>query len=120
MASFLHELRLAARTVQRRPLTSCLVVVMLALGLGLNTALFAVVESVLLRPMPYDEADRVVMLWTGRSPDGTGGVNSYPDYADWARSSRSFSALATYNISFGTLTGAGDPEEIYGTVVSSE
>ena len=120
MPSVTLELRFALRTIVRRPFTSAVAVVMLGLGLGFNTALFAVVEAVLLRPLPYDRADRLVMLWTKRDPSSPGGVNSYPDYADWQRGSKSFSALAVYNLSFGTLTGAGDPEEINGTVVSPE
>ena len=60
------------------------------------------------------------MLWTGRNPDGTGSVNWYADYLAWKEQSHSFESLATYNISFATLTDAGDPEEIGGSVVSPE
>src|SRR5262245_14834346 len=120
MPSLVRELRFALRAIVRRPFTSAVAVLMLGLGLGFNTALFAVVEAVLLRPLPYNHPERLVLVWTGRSPDGTGGVNSYPDYADWKQASKSFSALAVYNISFGTLTGSGDPEEINGTTVSPE
>ncbi len=108
------------RGLWRRPGFTLAVALMLAVGLGFNTALFAVVQSVLLRPLPYVQPDRIVMLWTGRNPDGTGGVNSYADYLDWKARAHSFESLATYNISFGTLTGAGDPEEIGGSVVSPE
>ena len=74
----------------------------------------------LLRPLPYQQPDRIMMLWTGRNPDGTGGVNSYADYLSWKEQNHTFESLATYNISFGTLTDAGDPEEISGATVSPE
>ena len=120
LSTLLHELWVGIRSISRWPFTSSIAILMLALGLGFNTALFAVVEAVLLRPLPYAEADRVVLLWTGRSPDGARGVNSYPDFLDWRDTSRSFESLAAYNISFGTLTGRGDPEELHGSAVSPD
>jgi putative ABC transport system permease protein len=93
---------------------------MLALGIGFNTALFAVVDAVLFTPLPYRSPDRVVMLWTGRNADGTGGVSSYADFLIWKQSAKSFDSIATFNISVGTLTGAGDPEELGGAVVTPE
>lgn len=110
----------AVRAHVRRPGFASAAVVMLALGLGFNTALFAVVKSVLLTPLPFPNPDRLVMLWTGRNPDGTGGVNSYADLVTWRERSQSFDALATYNISFMTLVRDGDAEEIHGSVVSPE
>ena len=110
----------ALRGLIRRPGFTLAIGLMLAVGLGFNTALFAVVQSVLLRPLPYVKPDRIMMLWTGRNPDGTGSVNSYADYLAWKEQSHSFESLATYNISFATLTDAGDPEEIGGSVVSPE
>jgi predicted permease len=60
------------------------------------------------------------MLWTGHNPDGTGGVNSYADLLDWRARAQSFEALAAYNISFMTMTGVGDPEEVHGATVTPE
>ena len=120
MSGFGSDVTTALRGLIRRPGFTLAIGLMLAVGLGFNTALFAVVQSVLLRPLPYVKPDRIVMLWTGRNPDGTGGVNSYADYLTWKEQSHSFESLATYNISFATLTDAGDPEEIGGSVVSPE
>ncbi len=120
MSGFGSDVVTAVRGLIRRPGFTLAIGLMLAVGLGFNTALFAVVQSVLLRPLPYVKPDRIMMLWTGRNPDGTGGVNSYPDYLTWKEQSHSFESLATYNISFATLTDAGDPEEIGGSVVSPE
>lgn len=120
MSGFGSEVVTALRSLIRRPGFTLAIGLMLAVGLGFNTALFAVVQSVLLRPLPYVKPDRIMMLWTGRNPDGTGGVNSYADYLSWKEQSHSFESLATYNISFATLTDAGDPEEVGGSVVSPE
>src|SRR6476646_8719298 len=120
MSGFGSDVVTALRGLIRRPGFTFAIGLMLAVGLGFNTALFAVVQSVLLRPLPYVKPDRIMMLWTGRNPDGTGSVNSYADYLTWKEQSHSFESLATYNISFATLTDAGDPEEIGGSVVSPE
>ena len=120
MSGFGSDVVTALRGLIRRPGFTLAIGLMLAVGLGFNTALFAVVQSVLLRPLPYVKPDRIMMLWTGRNPDGTGSVNWYADYLAWKEQSHSFESLATYNISFATLTDAGDPEEIGGSVVSPE
>jgi predicted permease len=120
MSGLVSDFITAMRSIWRRPGFTLAVGVMLAVGLGFNTALFAVVQSVLLRPLPYAAPDRIMMLWTGRNPDGTGSVNSYADYLDWKAQSHTFESLATYNISFATITGEGDPEELGGSVVSPE
>lgn len=120
MRTLLDDLATAIRSHVRRPGLILLAAPILALGLGFNTALFAVVHAVVLRPLPYVDPDRVVMVWTGRNPDGSGSVNSYADYAEWKARSHSFESLATYNISFGTIDDGGDPEEVSGAVVSPE
>ena len=72
------------RTIVRRPLFSAGVIAMLAVGLGFNTALYAVVESAFLRPLPYDQPARIAFVWYGLSGDGAGQVNSYADYEETA------------------------------------
>ena len=114
MSGVLADFVSTIRGLVRRPAFALSVSSMLAVGLGFNSALFAVVQSVLLKPLPYANPDRLTMLWTGRNPDGTGGVNSYGDFVTWQQQSHSFSSLATYNISFGTLSDGGDPEEVGG------
>lgn len=120
MSGLWKDLSWAARGLWRRPGFTLLAAGMLALGLGFNTALFAVVHAVVLKPLPYANADRIMMLWTGRNPDGSGGVNSWMDYADWKAQSKSFESLATYNIAMSTLTEAGDPEELGGATVTPD
>jgi putative ABC transport system permease protein len=118
MRRFGDDLLTAARSLRRRAGFSGLAAAMLATGLGFNTALFSVVQAVLLKPLPYRQPDRIAMLWSGRHPDGAGVVTSYADFVDWTVRSRSFDGLATYNIAFGTITGDGDPEEVGGATVS--
>ena len=120
MAAIIEDLTTAIRGHFRRPGLILLGAPMLAVGIGFNTALFAVVHEIVLRPLPYFEPDRVVMLWTGRNPDGSGSVDAYADFLEWKARSKSFESLATYNIGFGTLANGGDPEEIGGAVVSPE
>jgi putative ABC transport system permease protein len=114
------DLLSAVKIHRRRPGFVVIAALMLAVGLGFNTALFAVVHAVILRPLPYAQPERIAMLWTGRNPDGSGGVDSYRDYLDWKERSRAFENLAIFNISFATLTDGGDPEEVGGSVVSPE
>src|SRR5262245_35119812 len=121
IAMWWEDVIAAIRGLVRRPGPALSAASMLAIGLGFNIALFAVVDAVLLTPLPYREPDRLVMLWTGRNADGTGGVNSYADMLDWRAGATTMETIAAYNISFGTLTAAGgDPEEINGSVVSPE
>lgn len=118
LAGLWHSVRAGWRSVTSRPGFSFGIVVMLALGLGFNVALYAIAESALLRPLPHHDPGRVVFLWQGLWPDGDGKVNSVLDYEDFAARSRSFSSLAAFNISFAPLTGGDTPEQINGSLVT--
>jgi putative ABC transport system permease protein len=119
MSAFVMDLMWAARGLWRRPGFTIAAAAMLAIGLGFNTALFAVVNAVVLRPLPYPQADQIVMVWTGLNPDGTGANNSYADYLSWKERTHSLD-LAAYNVAFGTFTDESDPEQLGGAVVSPE
>ncbi|HET9368973.1 MAG TPA: ABC transporter permease [Vicinamibacterales bacterium] len=119
IAMWWEDVIAALRGLVRRPGPALSAASMLAIGLGFNIALFAVVDAVLLTPLPYRDPDRLVMLWTGRNADGTGGVNSYADVLDWRAGATTMEGIAAFNISFGTLAG-DDPEEINGSVVTPE
>jgi predicted permease len=110
----------AWRGIRRRPLFSAGIALMLALGLGFNTALYAVVESALLRPLPYADPPRLVFVWHGFAPDGTGFVNSYPDFTELQARSRTLGPIAAYNISWATLRDADTPEQVNGAVVTPD
>ncbi len=113
MNTLWQDLRYAVRTLSQKPGFTVVAVLTLALGVGANTAIFSVVNSVLLRPLPYAEPARLAMLWTddpkhGLHEEGT----SYLTFADWKSQSRVFADLAVSTSDPVTLTGADAPERI--------
>jgi putative ABC transport system permease protein len=115
MQTLLHEIRYAFRTLLKSPGFAAIAILALALGIGANTAIFSVVNAVLLRPLPYPESDRLVMLREKTSTFPNGSV-SYPNYLDWRAGQRSFTDLTltrreTYNFS---PMGGGAPERVGG------
>jgi hypothetical protein len=95
LETFLQDLGFGARMLRRNPGFTAVAVLTLALGIGANSAIFSVVNAVLLKPLPYADADRLVMIrGANRSRPGRPGVISYPDYRDWRRESRSFENMA--------------------------
>lgn len=110
-----QDLRFAARTLLARPGLAFLSVVAIALGIGFNTAVFSVVNAVLLRPLPYEEPGRLVSLWDS----GLSGLDrrlvSPSNFVDWQRETRAFDGLDAYTESFFNLADATDPvERVYG------
>lgn len=90
-----NDVRYAARVLRRSPSFTSTAILTLALGIGANTAMFSVVNAVLLRPLPYEDPDRLAMLWTDDSKhnvheEGT----SYPTFLDWRSQSRTFADMA--------------------------
>ena len=115
MQTLLHEIRYAFRTLIKSPGFAAIAILALALGIGANTAIFSIVNAVLLRPLPYPESDRLVMLREKTSTFPNGSV-SYPNYLDWRAGQRSFTDLTltrreTYNFS---PMGGGAPERVGG------
>jgi putative ABC transport system permease protein len=119
----LSDLRYAARSLRKRPGFTFVVVVTLALGVGANTAIFSVVNSVLLRPLPYAEPERLVTLWAKNNKKGlTGQPAAWPNFVDWRAQSQSFEQLAAVRPeSFGLSDwgGAGEPERASGVRVTT-
>ena len=114
----LNELRYAVRSLRKAPAFSVAAGLTLALGVGANSAIFSVVDSVLLQPLPYRDADRMVYVWESR--EGRLASASAPDYADWRAGARSFDRLAATRGVTLTHTGAGEPERLVGRMVSAE
>ena len=111
MESLLRDVRYAVRALRREPSFSLTAIVTLALGSGAAVAIFALVNAVLLRPLPYRDPSRVVLVWA-TPPDGARTWLSLPELDDLSRDARSFSAVAGMTDLRMNLTGAGEPEEV--------
>src|SRR5215469_2844136 len=116
-----QDVRYGLRMLAKNPGFTGVAVLTLALGIGANTAIFSVVESVLLRPLPYDHPESLVEIWNtyaGFQPVGL----SPGDYADWHRQAKSFSAMGAYGeVSQGfNLTGLPEPERVQASVATSD
>jgi predicted permease len=113
-----QDLRFALRQLRKSPGFTAVVIITLALGIGVNTALFSIVNTVLLHPIALPNPDELVAVDASK-PNFERGSISYPNFRDWQRDSRSFSALAIFRHSGWVLTGSGDSERIHGDYVSS-
>ncbi len=118
MHSFLHDLQYAGRQMMKSPGFAVVAILTLALGIGANTAIFSVVNAVLLEPLPYPNANRLVVLFHNK-PHFTHGSISYLNFLDWQRDNRSFDAIAAYRYGNMKLTGSGEPENLSGRMVSA-
>jgi putative ABC transport system permease protein len=111
MESLWQDLRYGARMLRKNPGFTLIAVLTLALGIGANTAIFSVVNAVLLRPLPYDEADRLVYL-SERHPKFDTMSISYPDFTDWRAQNHVFENIGVVNYRDYNLTGRGEPERL--------
>ena len=119
MSGFLQDVRYALRQMQKNSGFTVVAVVTLALGIGANTAMFSVINGVLLSPLPFAEPDRLITLHENK-PHFEGGSLSYPNFRDWQKDNHTFSAIAiSRSYAFG-LTGVGDAEQVSGDYVSSD
>lgn len=115
----MNDLVYAVRGLRKAPSFAIAAVLTLALGIGANSAIFSVVNAVLLRPLPYPSPDRLMMLWTYNPRQGFDkDVSAYPNFDDWRRQSTSFAAMCAYYGADFTLTQAGDPAQIRGALVT--
>ena len=115
----LQDIRLGLRWLRKNPGFALLAVLTLAVGIGVNTAMFSVVNAVLLRPLPYPEADRIVWLAESGTEVKDRWV-SYPNFVDWRARNHSFEAMSTFRGWFMNLTGADDPENLNARMVSAD
>jgi predicted permease len=116
---FWQDLRYGVRTLGKARGFAAVAILTLALGIGANTALFSVINSVLLAPLPFPNADRLMALFSKRIAFDTASI-SYPNFLDWQRNNRAFASLACYRPDDFNLTGAGQAEHIVGEMVSAD
>jgi putative ABC transport system permease protein len=117
------DLKYALRMLIKAPVFAVIAIVTLALGIGANSAIFSVIDTVLLRPLPFKNPDEIVMLWGRYANDSgsvRGNVHSYPDFTDLRDQSQSISAMAAYTRTAGTLTYAEDAKYLEGIAISPE
>jgi putative ABC transport system permease protein len=117
MEILLRDFRYSLRSLLKRPAFTAVAVVTLALGIGANTAIFSVLNAVLLRPLPYADADRIVRI---DETEGRGGMGlSPPNLLDFQQQNRSFENIAGYTGGSFILTGAGEPLRVQSVNVST-
>jgi putative ABC transport system permease protein len=114
MTTLLQDLRFGARMLLKNPGFTLVAVVTLALGVGANTAIFSVVNAVLLRPFDFGEPGRVVALWEHVPAKGGRWRVAPANFLDWKQQNQVFEEVAAFSASTLNLTGEGEPAELSG------
>ncbi|HXD34185.1 MAG TPA: ABC transporter permease [Pyrinomonadaceae bacterium] len=113
MESLINDIRYGVRGLLKRPAFTAIAIITLALGIGANTAIFSLVNAVLLRALPYHDADRLVMVWEDASFAGFPKNTPAPaNFADWRSQNQSFEGMAAITTKSFNLTGQGEPEKL--------
>ena len=121
METFYQDVRFALRTLWTNRGFALIAVAALALGVGANSAIFSVVNAVVLRPLPYKDPERLVALWVGLNQKGFEELEvSAPEFTDFRTRSTSFERVAAYGASGFNVTGAGEPERIQGLFATAD
>jgi predicted permease len=119
METLFQDLRYGIRQLRKSPGFAAVAIITLALGIGVNTIIFSVVNGVLLSPLPFTAPDQLVTLHENK-PNFEGGSLSYPNFRDWQKDNHTFSSMAIARLYGFSLTKAGEPEQINGELVSSD
>jgi len=120
MQNFLQDMRFGLRMLLKNPGFAVVAVIALSLGIGANTAIFSVVNGVLLRPLPYPQPEQLTMVWLDNRRQGIReDVTSYPNFLDWRNQNKTFQEMAAVRNVNTSLTGVGEPEELRGASVSA-
>ena len=118
LENLLQDARYGMRMLVKNPGFTAVVVLTLALGIGANTAIFSVVNGVLLSPLPFPNAKRIVSMFQVK-PNFPKGSISYPNFLDWQHDNRTFESIAAYRWADGSISGVGEPEEVKAQRVSA-
>jgi predicted permease len=119
METFLQDLRYGVRMLAKSPGFTAIAILTLALGIGANTALFSVVNGVLLNPLAYPESGQLVAVF-GKTPGFDHAPINYPNFLDWQRDTQSFSSLAIYRNQDYNFVGTGEAERLSGYMISAD
>jgi putative ABC transport system permease protein len=116
----MNDLRFAFRVLIKSPAFSLIAILTLALGIGANSAIFSVIDTVLLRPLPFKDPERLVMIWNRSGPEELAkDVNSYPDFADFRDQNHSLTSMAAFTRAGAVLNAPGESQELEGLAVSA-
>jgi len=119
MGTLVQDVKYAVRMLAKNPGFAGIAILTLALGIGSNTALFSVVNGVLLNPLPFANPSRLAAIhW--KTPQFDQASITYPNFLDWQRDNRTFEAMAAYREMDFSLTGYGDPQRLHGQQISAE
>ena len=120
LEDFVRDVRYGIRALGRTPAFAVVATLTLALGIGANTAIFSVVNAVLLKPLPYADAERLVVVWERNTAIGKDrDLVAPPNYLDWKSRNAVFEHLGAYRYGGFSLTGSGEPESIIAVTLSS-
>jgi putative ABC transport system permease protein len=120
METIARDVRYGLRQIRRHPVFSAIAIATLALGIGVNTAMFSAVDAVLIRPLPYADPGRLVMIWDDMTPIGfPKHYSTPPEWQEWRRRNTVFTDVAATSPGQVTLSGDGDPDELAGRKVTA-
>ena len=119
MATFWQDVRFGFRLLWKNSGFAAIAILTLGLGIGVNTALFSVVNGVLLNPLPFPDPDKLVALYAKTSSFEQSSI-AYLNFLDWQREAHSFTALSGFRSDDFNLTGAGEPERLHGHMITAE
>src|SRR5437016_12314462 len=109
----MNDLKFALRQLRKNPGFTAVAVLTLALGIGANTAIFSAVDAILIRPLPYADADRLVMVWDDESRHGTPKLTpATAEWLEWRRQTTVFTHIAPTQPATAALSGDGEPDQI--------
>ena len=119
MNTLIQDLKFGLRMLAKNPGFTAVAILTLAIGIGANTAIFSVVNAVLLKPLPYADPDRLAVIWE-TEPSAPGGLfpDTGPDFQDWQAQNHVFEGIAAVTVDSGTLTGFGEPLQLRGLSIS--
>src|SRR5271169_4270134 len=119
LENLLQDLRYGARTLVKSPGFAAVAILTLALGIGVNTALFSVVNGVLFKPLPYPHPEQLVWLAESKPNFATGSI-SFPNFRDWQKDNHTFSGMAVYRSYNFNILGLGDAEQVRARFITSD
>jgi len=120
MDTVIKDIRYALRGFIKRPAFTAIALITLALGIGANSAIFSVVNSIVLRPLPYQDSSRLMVLWGNLGSSELAETElSAPEFVDVQQQVQSFESVAAYTTQGFNLSGIGEPERIRGALVSA-